>query len=261
MTELQSRSIEKLLNENAHDLYIMTLEQFNNLKEELSARITLDNARTAAGYVAPANDIRSVAGIVREFGVFGKVIEKNINGRRYIILKGTPGLRQQLKGTRYLAKNPKILSMAIGQKGVNQALIGGARLTVVLTVPISILKWLISERRTLSMLIGTIASDLVKLGISTALGAAASMVAGTITTLALGPLIAAIVVGVGVAVFVESVDQKYGLTKAFIQLLEEAGDSIFDSTIGALNRQINRLENILRWQAKNDVPVGKGIFY
>ena len=66
--------------------------------------------------MALTSDIRAVTGIVREFGAFGKVVERNVHGRRDVILKGAPGLRHQLKGTRYLANDPKIVSMAIGQK-------------------------------------------------------------------------------------------------------------------------------------------------
>lgn len=84
---------------------------------------------------------------------------------------------------------------------------------------------------------------------------------GTISTLAAGPLVAAIFVGIATAVLLEKVDEHFGLTEALIKFIDKTYASIYDKTFGALARNIYELERILIWQARNRIPVGKGIFY
>ena len=217
--------------------------------------------KTAAGYTSSVIDAMTALGQVREFGVGGRVVEKSIGGKRYVILKGFPGLRKRLKGTRYLASNAKVVSMAIGKIGVNKSIVSGARLTIFLTVPLNVLKYLIDEQSTLSTLIGSVASDIVKAGVSSALAMTAAAAVGTLTTLAAGPLVAAIFVGVVTAVILEKIDEHFGLTDALINFTDKKYASLYDKTFGALARAIYELERILIWQARNNIPVGKGIFY
>jgi len=68
---------------------------------------------------------------------------------------------------------------------------------------------------------------------------------GTISTLAAGPLVAAIFVGIATAVLLEKVDEHFGLTEALIKFIDKTYASIYDKTFGALARNIYELvENI-----------------
>ena len=261
MDELNKRKLQTELNDNNHELFIMTPAEYEQIRQKIAEIITLDNIKIAAGYAAPTMDLVTAAGQVKALGANGRVVEKVVGGRRYIILKGYPGLRKTLRGTRYLANNPKIVSMAIGKVGVGQSIIQGAKLTIFLTAPINVVKFLVDEQFTLSSLIGTIATDLVKIGVASALGAAAAVALGAITTIAAGPLVAAIFVGVATSILLEKIDAEFGLTNALIKFVEETSQSAFDRTIGALAQKIVALENIFSWQAKNNIPVGKGILY
>lgn len=254
-------TLEKELKKNQHDLFILTQEEFAEVKKSIASTLTLSNAKTVAGHVSPALDTKTAIGQVREFGLTGRVVEKVVNGRRYVILKGYPGLRQTLRGTRYLAKNPKIVSMAIGRVGIAQSILQGTKLTVFLTVPINVLTYLIDEQATLCSLVGTVASDLVKVGISSVLGGAAALAVGTLTTVAAGPLVAAIFVGIATAILLEKIDAELGLTDALIKFIDDTYASIYDQTIGVLSRKVAEMERILVWQARNNIPVGRGIFY
>ena len=176
-------------------------------------------------------------------------------------MKGYPGLRKALKGTKYLSNNPKVLSLAIGRLGVANTIVNGAKLTIFLTVPLNLLKYLIDEQSNLASLLGNIASDLVKVGLSSVIGGLAAVGVAAITTIAAGPLIAAIFFGVATSLILDKVDAEFGLTEALIKTIEETYESAFDNTFGALGRAVNKIENIMRWQAVNGVPVGKGIFY
>lgn len=257
MSEKINLELRSKLQANAHELYVMSTEEF----KEIASKITLDKAKLVAGYVAPANDVRTVAQIVIELGLQGKVVEKIVNGKHYVILKGYPGLRKTLRGTRYLANNPKIMTLAIGKVGVGKSIISGMKLTVLLTVPLTVLKYILDDNSTLASLLGTVASDLMKLSISSVVGAAAAAVVGTITTIAAGPLAAAVVFGVATAIFLEKIDADYGLTDALVKLIDETYDSFYDNTIGAFVRSFLELERLMDWQVRNGVSLGKGIFY
>lgn len=253
--------LKSQLTENNHDLFIFSSDEFAEIQQQIHPTPIVDSLKTAAGYTSTIVDTKTALNQVREFGIGGRIVEKNIGGKRYVILKGFPGLRKKLKGTRYLASNAKVVSLAIGKIGVNKSVVAGARLTIFLTVPLTILKYLIDEQSTLSTLIGSIASDIVKIGISSVLAMTTAAAVGTISTLAAGPLVAAIFVGIATAVLLEKVDEHFGLTEALIKFIDKTYASIYDKTFGALARNIYELERILIWQARNRIPVGKGIFY
>ena len=253
--------LQKEIDRNSQELLIMTSEEFAEVKRKVASALSLDNAKTVGSYVAPVMDSHTVYGQIREFGLGGKVVEKTVDGRRYVILKGYPGLRKVLKGTRYIANNPKIISFAVGKLGVNNSIRQGAKLSVLLTAPINVLKFLLNEQFTLSALIGTIATDLVKLGVSSMLAAAAAATAGAITTVAAGPLVAAIFVGVLTAILLEKVGKEFGLNDALIATIDQTCNTLYDRTVGTLARKMVEVEGVLNWQARNKLPVGKGIFY
>ncbi|MDG9668169.1 hypothetical protein ONV78_10530 [Hahella sp. CR1] len=255
MTDNKSLFLEKAKN-NSHELYVMTVGEFQDIAEKINSYVTLDRVKTAAGFVAPTNDLITVKKVFSELGAKGRAVEKVINGERYIIIKGYAGFRDILKGTKYLSSSPRVVSMAIGRLGVEKSIVQGAKLTIVLTVPISVIKYLIDEQRTISRLIGTVASDLVKLGISSVFASAAAVTAGTLTTIAVGPLLAAVVVGVAVSLFLEHIDNEFGLTDALVKLIDDS----YDNTVGVLDRILSKFENIFVWQAKNGVPLGKDVF-
>jgi hypothetical protein len=58
--------------------------------------------------------------MVNELGIIdGKVVINKVNGKNYALIKGFAGQRKLLRGTRFLASNPKIVDLAIGQLGRN----------------------------------------------------------------------------------------------------------------------------------------------
>lgn len=237
-----SRQLHSTINANPEELHIMSLDEFREIAQKL--RHTASNnvdADTVVSMVSPAQDLLLARNLINEVGLTGRAVTKNVNGNTYIILKGYPGLRQTLTGTRYLATHPKIVDLAIGQRGVNRNLIKGTRLTIYLTVPVNVLQYLVDEEATLAQLIGTTAADLTKIGLATLVGAGAGFAAGAVTTVAAGPLVAAVAVGVAAGFTLDYLDEKFGVTSALVAALETA----HDRTIGELGRQIYRFERNL----------------
>lgn len=216
-----------------------------------------DKIKFLAGLVAPAIDTKTLTRMVNELGIDGKVVIKKVNGKSYALIKGFAGQRKLLRATRYLASNPKIVDLAIGQLGRNRAIVSGARLTFALYIPLNILKTILDDEPTLIKFIGTTATDLVKIGLSSLVAAAAAKGVAAITTVAAGPFAIAIVVGVLAAIALDELDRKYKITDSLIAKMEQ----ITDEMITGFARKWWELENILRWQALNGQPVGQGIFY
>ncbi len=147
--------------------------------------------------------------------------------------------------------------MAIGKTGVNGAIVSGARLTIFLVVPLNILNHILSDQQTMSQLIGSTATDLVKVGAAAAIASIAATATAALTTLVAGPIIVAIVVGVAAALTLDALDRKFGVTKALVKAIDDA----YDSTVGEVGRQVKQVERRLKWQMMNGQPVGQGIFY
>ena len=229
------------MNSERKELHILSLEQFSEFATTLSNHTNMDNAKFAAGISLQLADIRVANQLIDELGLTGKAVIKEIQGKSYVILKGYPGLREKLTGTRYLASNPKVVDLAIGTKRVSGTMISGARLSIFVAVPMTVLQFLISEQSTLLRLVGTIASDLVKIGLSTIIASAAGMAAGAITTVAAGPIVAAIAFGIATAVTLEYLDRTFGVTDALINAMEKAKQR----TVGELARQIVTFERNL----------------
>lgn len=166
-----------------------------------------------------------MAKLVGDLGSFGaKAYIKSYGGKPHIILKGHPGLRRILTGTKYGIKNPKVVSMGLGRAGAVAAAKQGGILTVFLLSAYRVVDFVLTDEATLSRLIGTLATDIVKVGLATgAFIAVATFVAG-LTTIAVGPIIAVVFVGVVSTYALDSLDQRYHLTERVISALDEMGD-------------------------------------
>lgn len=135
--------------------------------------------------------------LIGELGGFSaRAYIKTNGGKPHIILKGHLGLRSILTGTKYGIKNPKIISMGLGKSGAIAAAKQGGRL----------------------------AADIVKVGIATGASILMATISGA-TSLAVGPILAVIVVGFGVAYLLEKADKNLGITDRVIARLDELGDN------------------------------------
>lgn len=210
-----------------------------------------------ANYSAAALDIATTTKMINDLGIDGKVIIKSVSGKQYVIFKGYAGNRSIFTASRYLATNPKVVDMAIGTVGVNRSIVSGARLTIFLVVPANVLSHILNDQSTMSSLIGSTATDLIKVGAAAAISSIVASAAGTLTTLTAGPVIVAIAVGVATALTLNALDQKFGVTRALTQYLDE----LHNSTAGQVGRDMIRLEKRLKWQILNGRRVGEGIFY
>ncbi len=124
------------------------------------------------------------------------------------------------------APAPIFANFSVGSKQAIQSIKSGTIITVVLVSSFRALEHFFSEnnKTTLLSLFGTITSDIIKLGISSAIAAiAVKGISGATTIFALtsGPLFLAIGVSLVVGNILNHIDNKYEITQKFKLALEK----------------------------------------
>ncbi|WP_170107500.1 hypothetical protein [Photobacterium indicum] len=214
----------------------------------------IDVLRTTSGYVAASLDSNILHKLVKDLGFTGRAYEKMVNGKKYVIFKGKPGQRKIFTGTRYLSTNAKVVDMIVGQRGIKTSAIQGARLTIFLTVPLIVLQHVLKDRFLLNDLVADLSVSLIKIGISSIVGAVFATGVSAITTIAAAPVALAIVVGLAASYALDRLDKEYRITEKLAKLLE-------DKAMKQSKKTAWEVEDKLRWQIANSQAVGKGIYY
>lgn len=169
---------------------------------------------------------------VKLLGVMGRAYHKvGRNGKKYIIFKGNGRARPDLRGTRYLASNPKVACFVVGGREIVKDAAKATKLAVVLLVAYDIIREFQEDRFSLASLGVRIFSDVLQAAGSAAIGAAAGVVAATLFG---APVVLTfvIVVAAGFAAgwLFSYVDQRYQLTdrarKRMMDYEEQATDRL-----------------------------------
>lgn len=183
-------------------------------------------AEFAASYGAYASDGALLVKLARDMRTpIGRVVYKSYGGKPHVILKGNPRLRTILTGTKYGVGNAKVVSMGIGRAGAMASVRSGTIVSIVIVSVFRITDYVLRDEATLAQLVGGLAVDIVKIGIASAAGAtAAHLAAGTlvVASVAAGPLIAAVAVGIIATVALNALDERYQLTARVQKALDDA---------------------------------------
>ncbi|KKO47512.1 hypothetical protein VT06_16705 [Arsukibacterium sp. MJ3] len=223
---------------NQHEVFVVSIEEMEAIVQS-SLKGNLPHIKNAwqklkgktevgASYYASADDIRTLSKLVGDLGGFAsKVYVKTYGGKQHIILKGHPGLRRVLTGTKYGIKNPKVITMGLGKAGAIHAAKSGGILSVVLLSAYRVADYFLTDNATLNQLIGTLATDVVKVGLATGASiVAASALVGFGVTLAIGPIIAVVAVGLLASMALGEIDNHYGITDRVILGLDELSQDV-----------------------------------
>ncbi len=244
-TVAEKQEMRRTIKRNKHEVYILSLEEIDNVfKCNASGKYVKDQwvklknkVEFSANYTAAGKDTVLLAKLIGDLGYGGtKAYLKRYGGNTHIILKGYPGLRKILTGTKYGIQNAKVIKMGLGKYGaVNAAKVGGV-LTIILLSTYRVIDYFLKDNSTLNQLVGTLATDVVKVGLATgasvlagssvaALGVALS--SGTATgaivggIVAIGPLAAVIVVGLITSYALSYADEEFRITENVIAVLDE----------------------------------------
>jgi hypothetical protein len=143
-------------------------------------------------------------------------------GTEMIKLSGYSGLRRILTGTTYRLDNPKVVQLGIGKYGLANSIKSGTVLTIYVAAGFRILDYALNDEVFLTDLIGSLAVDIVKIGISSAVSAIAGSLMLTSVALVSAQLAVVVVAGLVTSIVLNELDKHYGVTERVIELLERA---------------------------------------
>lgn len=237
LSETEKQALRQKIRANQHEVYVVSVEEMEAIirsspqgkKQSVQAAWQKIKSKIGVGasYYASADDAVTMAKLIGDLGGAGtRAHIKIYGGKPHIVLKGHPGLRNILTGTKYGIKNPKVISMGLGKTGAVHAAKSGGILSVVLLSAYRIADYVLTDEATLSQLIGSLATDVVKVGIATGASIAVATVVASAFTVAVGPILAVIVVGVATSMLLNKIDDTFGITEAVIKGLDEVGDDI-----------------------------------
>lgn len=238
-----AQRFRQCLNDNWHSVAIISVDELDAMvrnapsskREKLQAawQKLKPAVEFGAGWYAGAQDVNTLATLVADLGAVASRVEvRNYGGRSHIILRGYAGHREILTGTRYLASNPKVITMGLGRAGAQAAVRSGGVLTIYLMTGYRVLDYFLTDAATLTQLIGSLAADVVKVGaaVSAALGAEALavMIWPSIATLAVGPLVVVVAAGLVASWGLGELDKRFGFTDRLIEGLEALQEQAAD---------------------------------
>ena len=266
---------------NSHEIIVVSVDQLGAVIQELP-----DNTKTAdikstwgrlsgagglaANHYSTVGDVVTLARLVKDLGgLKGIKVEayvKNYAGKPHIIIKGYPGLRKIFTATKYGITHPKVLAMGLGYAAAKGVARAGGMLTVVLMTGYRVIDYVLTDKATLSQLIGRLATDIVKIGITVGLSIATAAGVGLLTSVAIGPLFAVIVIGVAGSWALEELDAKFGITENLINAIEErtryaingAGKSASTVVRGSVDYVVDTARRVaINWAKSRFRPTGR----
>lgn len=244
--ELPDSSLREKLKENHQEVMFLTLEEafrvlqswgWKDTKETWKSITASTGAQVMINYGVNGRDIVTTSMVIAQFNVYGLKATKlglkatfgmkmspyfNKIGTEMISLSGYSGLRRILNSPTYRLDNPKIVQLGIGKYGLKNSIKSGTVLTIFVAAGFRILDYALNDEVFLTDLIGSLAVDVVKIGISSVVSAAAGATALALTSYVAIHLVVVVGIGLATAVLLNKLDEHYGITPKVIELLEKA---------------------------------------
>ncbi|CAM4025622.1 hypothetical protein [Paracidovorax anthurii] len=245
-----AQSIAQSMSRNQADVLVLTPEEYvailqdkarhdrrleANLRQMLSntsfGRYWRDTVSPNLGqpWLVPsgsaANDALLIAKTMQAIGIAGAAsyVKRTPRGT-FIIIKGRPGLRASLTGTRYLASHPRMVQLGLGMKGLQDVAKGGFILGFVISTGVEVLEYLMNDEKTMYDLVGGIGVEAVKGGLASLLAYGAATTLGMAVTVAVVPLGVMAVVVFGASAYFNALDNEYKIKAWVIQTLKKLPD-------------------------------------
>ena len=238
LSDQEKKELKRQIKSNQHEVFVVSVDEMDAIVRSSSKgdlphiknawQKLRGKAEAGANYYAAAGDLRTLSKLVDDLGgLTTEAYVKVYGGKPHIILKGRPGLRRILTGTKYGIRNPKVITMGLGRAGAIHAAKSGGILSIVLLSAYRVADYFLADNATLSQLIGSLATDVVKVGIATGASiAVASAFVGLGFAIAVGPIAAVIAVGIATSLALDILDDHYGITDRVIAGLDDIGENM-----------------------------------
>ncbi|MCG9676997.1 hypothetical protein [Vibrio sp. Isolate24] len=244
--EFPDHALRKNLENNHIEVMYLTLEEafkvlqgwgWKDTKDTWKSMTTSTGAQVMINYGVNGKDVVSTSMVIAQFNIHGLKATKlglkatfgmkmstyyNKIGTEMIKLSGYSGLRRILTASAYRLDNPKVVQLGIGKYGLANSIKSGTVLTIYIAAGYRILDYALNDEVFLADLIGSLATDIVKIGISSAVSALlGSLALGSVAFVA-GQLAVVVLAGLATAMVLNMIDEHYGITPKVIELLEKA---------------------------------------
>ncbi|MEK9497162.1 hypothetical protein V2H77_11980 [Photorhabdus sp. P32] len=226
--------LEKQLRENTTYIALLSLDEAKDVLEDIDSpkpkspfikkifEIT-DPISPYAGNIHDSFDLFNVIGEFKKLGI--KATEYvGKDGNRYIKISGYAGVRKIITASRYKASNMKVISMGIGQQGLNSGIVKGMKFSIFFSAAYRTVELMFKDEYTLADFLGNIAVDLAK----TVIIAFVSWAIGSliVTTFLAGASIIAVAgivfgIGFGMTYALDSLDKKFKISETVINLIRK----------------------------------------
>ncbi|OWO81933.1 hypothetical protein B5C26_12190 [Photorhabdus luminescens] len=225
--------LEKQLRENTTYIALLSLDEAKDVLEDIDSpkpkspfikkifEIT-DPISPYAGNIHDSFDLFNVIGEFKKLGI--KATEYvGKDGNRYIKISGYAGVRKIITASRYKASNMKVISMGIGQQGLNSGIVKGMKFSIFFSAAYRTVELMFKDEYTLADFLGNIAVDLAK----TVIIAFVSWVIGSLM-LAISVsgasviVVSGVVLGIGVLMTyaLDNIDKKFKISETVINLIK-----------------------------------------
>ena len=179
--------------------------------------------KVTVNYGLNAKDFITTGLLINKLGGFGikATVFVNEKGTELIKIYGYPGVRKILNAPVFALKNPKVISLGIGKYGISNVIKEGGLLTIYVAAAYRTIDFILNDETSLATFIGSLATDVVKVGIVSGVSWAASSALSFLPFI-VGPLVIVVATSVLVTVILNSLDDKYGITEKIIDYIESA---------------------------------------
>lgn len=227
--DFPDEKLRSLMRQNNQDLMLLTLPEVFEILSSWGAwkhgwvDITQNEpAQIVINYGLNIKDVVTTSVLVSQLGSFGikATVYVNHKGTELIRISGYPGIRKILNAPVFAAKNPQIVDIGIGKYGLAKTIIEGARLTFYVAAAYRTVDFLMNDETSLAEFIGSLATDMVKIGIGSAIVWGVGLV--LVTPWIVANLAIVVVVGAVASITLNALDDKFGFTDKIVAYIESA---------------------------------------
>ncbi|NHB88750.1 hypothetical protein C5471_13980 [Photorhabdus tasmaniensis] len=226
--------LEKQLRENTTYIALLSLEEAKSVLEDIDSpkpkspfmKRVFSVADPISSYAGNIRDAFDFTNVVREFKRLGIKATEYVgkNGEKWIKISGYAGFRKIITASRYGASNMKMISMGIGQQGINSGIAKGLKFGILFSAAYRTIELIFKDKYTLADFLGNIAVDLAKAAVAAfvawATGAflSALFVTGASVIVVAGAIL---LVGVLTVYTLDIIDKKFKISETVINLLKK----------------------------------------
>lgn len=226
--------LEKQLRENTTYIALLSLEEAKDVLEELDSpkpkspfiKKIFEITDPISPYAGNIHDSFDLFNVIGEFKTLGIKATEYVgkDGNRYIKISGYAGVRKIITASRYKASNMKVISMGIGQKGLNSGIVKGMKFSIFFSAAYRTVELMFKDEYTLADFLGNIAVDLAKTVVAAFVSWAVGSVmiaASIVGTSVVGVAIVVFIVGLGMTYELNAIDKRFKISENVIDLIRK----------------------------------------